>query len=307
MTRIMSKTRRLARKILSLLLLITVCSIAVTTAKTTKSRGVNRHIKIINNAGTKIEVYWIHPQTRQTSLMSDPVVVNGAEFPLDSFVGHEFELREVPDSSGECSKSETKQCRQAFFAVSENDDQSALLNADFEVEFIDNKIKAELEASDLIQNCQAVAKQKLQDAGTDTAAAAAAVDELLACVEGGVATALDRVNEEIAFQASVRKDIAATLENYTCVDSTLNSTDDISTTTWFSEKDRKVRNVHIKHERAASKIHLIENFITDDECKTMEEFHRASGRISRGSSKIQILDDPYIKIVASRRSYLDPS
>jgi hypothetical protein len=56
--------------------------------------------------------------------MSSPNVMHGASFPLNSFVGHEFELRELPSAtSGEC-KGEDKVCHTATFAVSENDDQS---------------------------------------------------------------------------------------------------------------------------------------------------------------------------------------
>lgn len=260
-------------------------------SSSTRMRSTNRSIKIVNFSGTKIEVFWIHPETRETSLMSDPHVVVGAEFPLESYVGHEFEIREVADAKGECSKSEDKVCRHTYFQVSDNDEQVARITAEFETEFVDNKIKAELQASDLIQNCQATAKLQLAEAGNDASKATTAIDALLACVEGGVATALERVNEEIAFQASVRRDIAATLENYTCVDNTLNSTADISTTTWTQASSGILHNVHIKHDRSASKIHVIENFILDDECKAMEEqaastLHRATVADGKGGSRL---------------------
>ena len=264
---------------------VVVCSVD---AQSNKKRGVERHIKIINESGSKVEVYWVHPSSRETVLMSDPHVVNGAEFPLDSFVGHEFEVRELPASNGECRE---QVCRQAYFKVSENDEQVSRINSEFEVEFVDNKVKAELQASDLIKECQTKAKLKLVQAGTDATKAAAAVDQLLACVETGVATALETINEEIAFQASVRKDIAATLENYTCVDLTLNTSKDITTTTWKDPYTNVVHPVHVKHERSASRIHLIENFINDDECEAMEaaatkSLHRATVADGKGGSRL---------------------
>ena len=257
-------------------------------AEAARGRGVNRNIKIVNESGGKIEVYWVHPSTRDTARMSDPHVVNGAEFPLDSFVGHEFEIREIPGDGGECKD---QVCRTTYFKVSENDEQVARITADFETVFVDNKIKAEQQATELIKECQNKAKLKLEEAGTDATKAAAAVDQLLDCVEGGVATALEKVNEEIAFQASVRKDIAATLENYTCVDDTLNSTADISTTTWRDPYTQQILPVHVKHERSASKIHLIENFINDEECQAMEEaaaktLHRATVADGKGGSRL---------------------
>jgi hypothetical protein len=219
-------------------------------------------------------------------------IVNGAEFPLNSYVGHEFEIREMPDKkTGECNKSEDQTCRRTFFAVSENDEQVARVNEDFVVEFVDNKIKAQLEAGDLVEKCQQDAKRKIAAAegGSD---ASKIVDELMNCVESGVAGALERVNEEIAFQAEVRKDIAAKLENYTCVDDTLNSTKDIETTAWRNPKEPGVtRTVHIKHNRAASKIHVIENFIRPDECEAMEEaarptLHHATVADGKGGSQL---------------------
>ena len=273
----------------AVLLLVLLLVPIVQSNNNSKKRGVNRHIKILNHSGRKVEVYWVHPSTRETVLMSDPYVVSGAEFPLDSYVGHEFEVRELAsDSNGACRD---QVCRQTYFQVSENDEQVAQINDEFEVEFVDNKIKAELQAADLIKECQTRAKLKLTQAGTDPTKAAAAVDQLLACVETGVATALEAVHEEIAFQASVRKDIAATLENYTCVDHTLNSTKDISTTTWKDPYTNIVHAVHVKHERSASRIHLIENFINDDECEAMavaaaSTLHRATVADGKGGSRL---------------------
>ncbi len=55
-------------------------------------------------------------------LQSDPFVFNGAAFNLNSFVTHEFEVREIPGKSGKClGKDET--CRVGYFTVNENSDQ----------------------------------------------------------------------------------------------------------------------------------------------------------------------------------------
>lgn len=55
--------------------------------------------------------------------MSSPFIMNGADFALNSFVGHEFELREMPSPSTGMCKSKDQVCRNGFFAVSENEDQ----------------------------------------------------------------------------------------------------------------------------------------------------------------------------------------
>lgn len=48
------------------------------------------------------------------------------------------------------------------------------------------------------------AKKRVSEAGNDSAAALRAMDDLVKCVEGGVAGTLERLNEDIAFQASRR-------------------------------------------------------------------------------------------------------
>jgi 2OG-Fe(II) oxygenase superfamily len=304
-------------KMITTLLCSALLLIVVSGASQSSKRGTNRHIKFMNDSGSKIEVYWVHPDTRETVLMSAPNVMVGADFPLDSYVGHEFEIREVPDGpNGECRHKKKQQqlesntsadgedddltCRHTYVTVSVNDEQVARITRSFTSEFIDNKIKADMQASDLIKECQKIAQDKLS---TDTQNRTQIImNEMLECVESGVASALELVNEEIAFQASVRKDIAATLENYTCVDDTLNSTADITTTTWMHplsinngddsrSTTSKNYKIHIKHDRVASKIHLIEKFITPDECVAMEALaaktlHDATVADGKGGSQL---------------------
>ncbi len=82
-----------------------------------------RNINIHNESGSKVEIYWIHPDTKETVLQSSPYIYNGATFALNSFVSHAFEAREIPGKSGKCAgKDDT--CRVGYFAVNENDNQS---------------------------------------------------------------------------------------------------------------------------------------------------------------------------------------
>lgn len=207
---------------------------------------------------------------------------DGADFPLDSYVGHEFEVRELPGKTGECKE---QTCRHSYFKVSENDDQIARVNPDFTTEFVDNKIKADMQAVELIESCKTIA-EKLIETDKDSA-----LDSFAECVQTGVAEALEVVHEEIAFQASVRKDIAANLENYTCIDASLESTDDLTTEYWLDPVDSVSHLVHIKHNRPASRIHAIDNFIRPEECVAMEEaavkdLHDATVADGKGGSRL---------------------
>ena len=62
------------------------------------TKATERPIKILNESGSKVEIYWIHPNTGALALMSSPNVLNGASFNLNSFIGHEFEIRELPST-----------------------------------------------------------------------------------------------------------------------------------------------------------------------------------------------------------------
>jgi hypothetical protein len=256
-------------------------------------RSASRHISILNNSGRRVEIYWINPDTGENVLMSDPHVVSGADFPLDSYVGHTFEARELPNKkTGECQSSSDSpgECHRAVFSVSENDNQIANITSNFELLFVDNKIKARAEAGDLVNACQEAAKQRLTSAvAAGSESTQLIMDDLIECVHSGVADALEKVNEEIGFQAEVRKQIAASLENYTCVDDTLNSTKDIREEIWHDDGDRYT--VHIKHDRKASKIHFIEEFIRQDECDMMLDLakptlHRAAVADGKGGSQV---------------------
>ena len=240
------------------------------------ARDNKRPIQIINDGGNTfvVEVFWVNPQTKAEVRMSDPHILPGTEFKLDSYVGHEFSVREKPSlkDGGEC-KNEDKVCRYVSFKVSENDNQVARLSSDFELIFEDNKIKARKQATDLLLECRTKADEKMKTASE--LEHAAILQELVQCVQGGVATELEKVHEEIAFQSSVRTTIAAQLENYTCADDTLDSTPDVGTPApWFHKGVRRM--VHVKHDRPSSKIHVIENFIDEEECIAMEEEAKAS-------------------------------
>jgi hypothetical protein len=117
--------------LVSLLLLLLLLLLGSTTTAAAKqkrppptNKSTSRSIQILNESGSRLEVYWIQPQTRVGTLMSTPDVMNGASFPLNSYVGHEFELRELPSKSTGVCKSDDQTCRSVYFAVTENDDQS---------------------------------------------------------------------------------------------------------------------------------------------------------------------------------------
>jgi hypothetical protein len=152
-----------------------------------------------------------------------------------------------------------------------------------ELEFVDNKIRAAKEAGELVQDCQENAKQLL------TTNPEKAMDHLVKCVQQGVADTLAKANEEVTFQANIRKGMAEFMENYTCADPDLDTSDPIREASWTLARDGKPRAVSILLDRPASKIHAISNFISPEECEAMEiaakpQLHRATVADGKGGS-----------------------
>jgi hypothetical protein len=215
--------------------------------------------------------------------------MQGANFPLNSFINHEFEVREVPVTSTGACKSENQVCRSTSFVVSPGDEQTFTITKEFVIDFVDDKVKAEVQATEIVQICQEKAKAKLAAADDDTTMIHSAMNDLVACVELGVTEALTKANEELAFQSQLRKGMASQMENYTCVDLSLDTTPSLEDKIWNSAKDGKGRKVRVLLDRPASRIHVIENFISEEECKAMSlsaepKLHRATVADGKGGS-----------------------
>ncbi|CAB9518364.1 Probable prolyl 4-hydroxylase [Seminavis robusta] len=254
--------------------------------------GEQKDVTLFNEAGLSIDVFWVHPQNGGIHKMTadGEVIKDGLSIPLKSFAGHEFEVHEVPNpSTGECDTTDSKTCRRAIFQVTPYDDQVIFITPNFEAVIEDSNTKAQAAAGDLVQDCHIQAKRK-------TPADPSAEDlqksmlGLVQCVEDKVARNLIKSNEEVAFQASVRKDMAAKLENYTCDDPDHPTSAPVRDEIWKTAKDGHPRTVHVMHDRPASKIHVVEHFIDPEECDAMEHaaepiLHRATVADGSGGSK----------------------
>lgn len=157
-----------------------------------------------------------------------------------------------------------------------------------ELMFTDSLTLAKADAADVIGSCKETAHRTLQALNSPDAALQV-MDQLASCIQVGVTRKLVTKNEEISFQAKVRTTIAAELENYTCVDDSLDSSPDVSTHEWVMPDATRL--VHVKHDRPSSQVHVVENFISEDECVAMETeaartLHRATVADGKGGSQL---------------------
>lgn len=262
------------------------------------AKQVERKITILNESGHRVEIHWVAPNTGERVLQTTPHLFHGASFNLNSFVSHHFEVRELPNSrTGLCGDSESTDdnegsCRVGYFTVNDNEDQIVFVRRGMEIEHTDNKSIARDSAEVLLLECQRRAMENLKKGGSSSVSADDAkksIIDLVSCVESSVAGELERSNEEIAFQSSVRKKMAEHLENYTCADEGLPSSESVQEKTWINKG--AARKVAVLHDRPASKVHVISNFITEEECEAMENaakplLHKATVADGKGGSKL---------------------
>eukprot|EP00584_Thalassiosira_punctigera_P011839 CAMPEP_0172548106 /NCGR_PEP_ID=MMETSP1067-20121228/17488_1 /TAXON_ID=265564 ORGANISM="Thalassiosira punctigera, Strain Tpunct2005C2" /NCGR_SAMPLE_ID=MMETSP1067 /ASSEMBLY_ACC=CAM_ASM_000444 /LENGTH=440 /DNA_ID=CAMNT_0013335293 /DNA_START=289 /DNA_END=1611 /DNA_ORIENTATION=+ len=228
-----------------------------------------RSIQIMNESGRRVDIHWIHPDTGEMVLQSDPDVLNGASMDLNSYVGHTFQVRELPAKKTGVCAGEDEICRIDHFTVNSNVDQVLFIKEGISVEHSDSKTIANKSASKLLDDCKSTAKRQLsQIDGVDADASASILEELAACVQKGIAKEIEMANEEVAFQAEIRKKMADSWENYTCADEAVNATEPKKDDWWGGRK------VRVMIDRPASKIHTIENFLTAEECMAVEEAAR---------------------------------
>lgn len=160
------------------------------------------------------------------------------------------------------------------------------IDSDFNVKHQDNKSLARESANELLDDCE---KSIVDYISTDKMSAADAVQELKDCVSQGVAAEMEKAQEEIGFQTQIRTKMAESLENYTCADYDLPSNEPDSEEQWVY--DGYTHDVQIMLDRPASKVHLVSDFITEEECAAMEEaakpiLHKATVADGKGGSEL---------------------
>jgi len=129
--------------------------------------------------------------------------------------------------------------------------------------------------------CRAEAKRRLLQAETAGLTSSETTDRILAhlgsCLSLGAAPSLKRSSDKIHFEAQVRREVSRSIEEFTCNSELAESTPDIDVRQWTSEKDNITRSVHVKLDRPASRIHVIDAFASPLECAAMEE--RVEGQL----------------------------
>lgn len=95
------------------------------------------------------------------------------------------------------------------------------------------------------------------------------MEDLTECLEEEATELLQAKNEEIAFESDVRLELSKQLENHTCAELNRETTEPREVRSWTH--DDVARNVYVLHDRPASQIHVLKNFISEEECAAIEQ------------------------------------
>ena len=117
---------------------------------------------------------------------------------------------------------------------------------------------------DIVQECHQVAKARL-DAGYDSTWV---MKTMLTCVEDATADKIQQLRQEELFEIHLREKLSGMVENYTCADEEMETTKALEIREWAHKNT--THQVHLLHERKASKIHMLEDFITAEECAAIQ-------------------------------------
>jgi hypothetical protein len=235
------------------------------------SAGRQKTIEIVNDSGKTLVVEWLDPVSGTATKLHSSLV-SGQSTVFNSFINHTFVLH-----GEECdAENENEFCPVRFITVGDNEGQVARIQRGLTVSFSKNEVKSiASEGSDLVLECKEQARDSI-NAGTTPEKA---MNDLAICLEEKAGMAFQNKNNEISLESQSRLAISAKLENYTCADPDRESSTPIETRKWTH--DNVTHDVLVMHNRQASQIHVLEDFISDEECEAIKE--AAAPKLHRGT------------------------
>jgi hypothetical protein len=116
------------------------------------------------------------------------------------------------------------------------------------------------------------------------------LDDLAECLANGASKLFQIANDEIAFEEKIRLGLSADIENITCADPSKVMSTPIDVRAW-TYRNETTRTVNVMHDRQHSQIHVLENFISPEECDAITaaakpNLHRGTVADGRGGHKL---------------------
>ena len=128
----------------------------------------------------------------------------------------------------------------------------------------DNESNARDQAAKLLEGCRA------NHLTAGTTATMDDMERLLTCIDHSINASLTTQEEEISFQESVRLKLGSQLVHYACEDPKVKQSTEIENRTWFYVPKKQTLQVKVMMDRPSVQVHLILDFISEEECAAME-------------------------------------
>ncbi|KAL3942440.1 MAG: hypothetical protein SGBAC_003363 [Bacillariaceae sp.] len=262
---------------ISSLLAITVALFDIQSVQPKDIRA--RKIEFVNRSGKKLVVEWVNPKTGEVVTIQDDLG-NGEASMLDTFVNHTFAIHEPGNES--CT---LESCGVKYVTVTKNKEQTAVIQRGLQVDHEDNESRSLQEASAIGEDCRDAATSRIR-LGDDPSIV---MENLADCMQENAAKKFQQKNDEIAFESQIRLELSSQMENHTCADDAKETSEAVDTKTWTHHNVK--RQVAILHDRPASQIHAIKNFISAEECDAISKaaaplLHRGTVADGKGGSRL---------------------
>ena len=145
--------------------------------------------------------------------------------------------------------------------------------------------QARQHATSIAEHCRNSARKYLQE-GYDPDEV---MEDLAACLKEELTDILKKKSDEVAFEAEIRRSIANRLENHTCAEIDKQTSEPEEVRTWTHHD--VTRNVYVMHNRPASQIHVLKNFISPEECDAIQaaaepSLHRGTVANGKGGHRL---------------------
>ena len=265
----------------------------------------------MNQANIPIEVFWVDPtQSRKsdTALASmGPPFGKGEKLGLDSYSGHNFLVRLVPDVPGVEAKFKMGKEAEEFTVTYDAKRKTMSVQNSKSVSSIKNKIQSAKEANAKSRAAAAAASKSVtvgqmprQINGSsnlaDTINEATNFcqtlrgEEFTACMASNIIDDINQLTDTKTQLVKFRDAMSWRLRNYTCADDNMETSVPIYT---YTTSLADMEDVHVKVllNKTHSKVWTVDNFITDAECNVLQKhgkplLRRATVAAEDGSSVV---------------------
>jgi len=237
----------------------------------------SRQISFSNKSGRDVKVFWVNKFSDELVTQFEKLR-DGSSDGVTSYLGHVFLVIELLHDD-EVNRSP----REVTVEVSKEHGQVFNILENFTIEYRNSKTKSKEQAETFLAKCSENFKED-------------EIDDLLSCIGSEMVDKIWSVREEFTFHANLASRQRNEVSKYICSDQNLRASEPSRKEEWVKE-DHEIASVDILHEDEYSNIHLMKNFISEEECDEI---------LSNSNSQFSILgprgltNEKYLDFVSQR-------